>query len=208
MKMYDYIIGQVTRITPEYVVLEQSGIGYAIITPNPFAFRVNEEKQRVFVHMHVREDAQQLYGFKTIEERELFKKLIQVSGIGPKSALSILASGNPSHVITAIEMEDEKYLVKFPGVGKKTARQMILDLKGKLGSLLEQVELPSAEDELPLFGVNPYQHELEEAMLALHALGYSEKELEKIKPLLSEKEDLQTTENYMKYALKLLLTTK
>ncbi len=178
--MYDYIIGQVTRITPEYVVLEQSGIGYAIITPNPFAFRVNEEKQRVFVHMHVREDAQQLYGFKTIEERELFKKLIQVSGIGPKSALSILASGNPSHVITAIEMEDEKYLVKFPGVGKKTARQMILDLKGKLGSLLEH----------------------------LHALGYSEKELEKIKPLLSEKEDLQTTENYMKYALKLLLTTK
>ena len=140
--------------------------------------------------MHVREDAQQLYGFKTIEERELFKKLIQVSGIGPKSALAILASGNPSHVITAIEMEDEKYLVKFPGVGKKTARQMILDLKGKLGSLLEKVELPSAEDELPLFGVNPYQHELDEAMLALHALGYSEKELEKIKPQLSEKEDL------------------
>lgn len=206
--MYDYIIGKVTRITPEYIVLEQGGIGYLIITPNPYAFRMNEEVQKIYIHMHVREDAQQLYGFKTLEQRELFKKLIQVSGIGPKSALPILASGNPSQVITAIEMEDETFLVKFPGVGKKTARQMILDLKGKLGSLIEQVELPSAEDELPLFGVNPNQHELDEALLALTALGYSERELDKIKPQLESQEDLQTTESYMKYALKLLLKTK
>ena len=83
--------------------------------------------------MHVREDAQQLFGFTSLEQRELFRKLIQVSGIGPKGALAILASGNPTQVIQAIEMEDEAFLVKFPGVGKKTARQMILDLKGKLG---------------------------------------------------------------------------
>lgn len=153
--MYDYIIGQVTRITPEYIVLEQSGIGYAVMTPNPYAFRVNNENQKIFIHMHIREDAHQLFGFKTLEQRELFRKLIQVSGIGPKSALSILASGNPSQVVAAIEMEDEAFLVKFPGVGKKTARQMILDLKGKLGSLLEHVELPSAQDELPLFGAIP-----------------------------------------------------
>lgn len=206
--MYDYIIGQVTRITPEYIVLEQGGIGYLIITPNPYAFRIKEEQQKVYLHMHVREDAQQLFGFKTLEQRELFQKLIQVSGIGPKSALPILASGTPSQVITAIEMEDEAYLVKFPGVGKKTARQMILDLKGKLGSLMGQVELPSGEDELPLFGVNQNQHELEEALLALVALGYSEKELEKIKPALEAEESLQTTESYMKFALKLLLTMK
>lgn len=206
--MYDYIIGQVTRITPEYIVLEQGGIGYLIITPNPYAFRIKEEQQKVYLHMHVREDAQQLFGFKTLEQRELFQKLIQVSGIGPKSALPILASGTPSQVITAIEMEDEAFLVKFPGVGKKTARQMILDLKGKLGSLMGQVELPSGEDELPLFGVNQNQHELEEALLALVALGYSEKELEKIKPALEAEESLQTTESYMKFALKLLLTMK
>ncbi|NLY78706.1 MAG: Holliday junction branch migration protein RuvA [Lysinibacillus sp.] len=206
--MYDYIIGQVTRITPEYIVLEQGGIGYLIITPNPYAFRINDEQQKVYIHMHVREDAQQLYGFKTLEQRELFQKLIQVSGNGPKSALPILASGNPSQVITAIEMEDEAFLVKFPGVGKKTARQMILDLKGKLGSLLDKVELPSGEDELPLFGVNPHKQELEEAMMALSALGYSEKELEKIKPQLQSEEELQTTESYMKYALKLLLKMK
>lgn len=206
--MYDYIIGQITRITPEYIVLEQQGIGWQVYSPNPFAFRLKEELQQIYVHMHVREDAQMLFGFRSLDERELFRKLILVSGIGPKGALAILASGNPSQVIQAIELEDEAFLVKFPGVGKKTARQMILDLKGKLGSLLEKVELPSLEDELPLFGVNPNKHELEEAMLALTALGYSEKELAKIKPSLEDNEQLTTTEAYMKQALQLLLNLK
>lgn len=206
--MYDYIIGRITRITPEYIVLEQQGIGWQVYSPNPFAFRLKEELQQIYVHMHVREDAQMLFGFRSLDERELFRKLILVSGIGPKGALAILASGNPSQVIQAIELEDEAFLVKFPGVGKKTARQMILDLKGKLGSLLEKVELPSLEDELPLFGVNPNKHELEEAMLALTALGYSEKELAKIKPSLEDNEQLTTTEAYMKQALQLLLNLK
>ncbi|MGG0656777.1 Holliday junction branch migration protein RuvA [Rummeliibacillus pycnus] len=203
--MYDYIMGTVTRVTPEYIVVEQQGIGWQLYTPNPFAFQENKEQIKVFTHLYVREDAQQLFAFKTLEQRELFRKLIQVSGIGPKGALAILASGNPSQVISAIEQEDEKFLVKFPGVGKKTARQMILDLKGKLDNLLENIELPSAEDELPLFGVNPNKHELEESLLALAALGYSERELTKIRPQLDEDERLKTTEDYMKQALKLLL---
>ncbi|MFF5996868.1 Holliday junction branch migration protein RuvA [Lysinibacillus sp. KU-BSD001] len=206
--MYDYVKGQVTRITPEYIALEVQNIGYQLFTPNPYAFRVNEHIQLIYVHMHVREDAHTLYGFTSLEQRELFRKLIQVSGIGPKGALAILASGAPTHVIQAIEMEDEAFLVKFPGVGKKTARQMILDLKGKLGTLMDVVELPSTEDELPLFGVNPHTHELEEAMLALIALGYSEKELAKVKPQLEEDEALTTTDAYMKQALKVLLKMK
>ncbi|MBM7606961.1 Holliday junction DNA helicase RuvA [Lysinibacillus composti] len=206
--MYDYLIGQVTRITPAYIALEQQEIGWKIFTPNPFAFRINNEKQKIFVHMHVREDAQDIFGFKSLDERDLFLKLIQVSGIGPKGALAILASGNPTQVIQAIEQEDETFLVKFPGVGKKTARQMILDLKGKLGSLLETIELPSTEDELPLFGVNPHKQELEEAILALTALGYSEKELSKIKSQLEDQVNLSTTEDYMKFALQLLLKLK
>ncbi|WP_146551214.1 MULTISPECIES: Holliday junction branch migration protein RuvA [Rummeliibacillus] len=203
--MYDYIKGSVTRVTPEYIVIEQQGIGWQLYTPNPFAFQVNKEQIKVFTHLHVREDAHHLFAFKTLEQRELFRKLIQVSGIGPKGALAILASGDPSQVISAIEHEDEKFLVKFPGVGKKTARQMILDLKGKLDSLLEDIELPSAENELPLFGVNPNKHELEEALLALAALGYSERELTKIRLQLDKDERLKTTEDYMKEALKLLL---
>lgn len=206
--MYDYLKGQVTRITPEYIVLEQQGVGWMLYTPNPYAFRTSASEQQIFVSLQVREDAQNLYGFHSLEQRELFKKLIQVSGIGPKGALAILASGNPTSVIQAIEMEDEAFLIRFPGVGKKTARQMILDLKGKLDVLLETVELPSAEDELPLFGVNPNEHELEEAILALMALGYSERELTKIKPQLSEDESLKTTDAYIKQALKLLLKLK
>ncbi len=206
--MYDYLKGQITRVTPEYIVLEQQGIGWLLYTPNPYAFRQSASEQQVFVSMQVREDAQNLYGFHSLEQRELFKKLIQVSGIGPKGALAILASGNPTSVIQAIEMEDEAFLVRFPGVGKKTARQMILDLKGKLDILLDTIQLPSAEDELPLFGVNPNKHELEEALLALIALGYSEKELDKIKPQLDENETLTATDAYIKQALKLLLKLK
>ena len=172
--MYDYLKGQITRITPEFIVLEQQGIGWQLNTPNPFAFRTSALEQQIYVHLHVREDAQVLYGFPNLDQRELFRKLILVSGIGPKGALAILATGNPQQVISAIEREDEAFLVKFPEL-VKTARQMILDLKGKLGSLLDTLELPSAEDELPLFGVNAYKHELEEALLALMALGYSEK---------------------------------
>lgn len=206
--MYDYLKGQVTRVTPEYIVLEQLGIGWLLYTPNPYAFRQSALEQQIFVSMQVREDAQTLYGFHSLEQRELFKKLIQVSGIGPKGALAILASGNPTSVVQAIEMEDEAFLIRFPGVGKKTARQMILDLKGKLGMLLDAVELPSSEQELPLFGVNPNKHELEEALLALIALGYSERELDKIKPQLDEDDSLTTTDAYIKQALKLLLKLK
>lgn len=206
--MYDYIKGPVTRITPEFIVIEIQGVGWQLNTPNPYVFTITEQPIQVFTHLSVREDAQQLFAFKTLEQRELFRKLIQVSGIGPKGALAILASGNPSHVITAIEQEDEGFLIKFPGVGKKTARQMILDLKGKLDALLENVELPSADNELPLFGVNPNKHELEETMLALVALGYSERELAKIQPKLDQDETLNTTEQYMKAAFNLLLKQK
>jgi holliday junction DNA helicase RuvA len=206
--MYDYLKGSVTRVTPEYIALEVNGVGWQLYTPNPFSFRASQLEQQIYVHMQVREDAQTLYGFTSLDQRELFRKLISVSGIGPKGAMAILASGTPTHVIQAIEMEDEAFLVKFPGVGKKTARQMILDLKGKLGSLLDTVELPSAEDELPLFGVNQTEHELNEAMLALTALGYSEKELAKIRPVLADDGQLDTTEQYMKKALQLLLKLK
>ncbi|MCP2035051.1 Holliday junction DNA helicase RuvA [Planomicrobium sp. HSC-17F08] len=195
--MYDYIKGVVTRVTPEYLVVEQQGIGWQIFAPNPYSF--GTEELQVFVHYHVREDAHLLFGFPTLEQRELFRKLISVSGIGPKGALAILASGQPQHVIEAIEREDESYLVKFPGVGKKTARQMILDLKGKLTEFFgEPFESDVSHSLLAHDDV-----ELEEAMLALGALGYSEREIAKVKPKLKDL-DLNT-EGYMKKALQLLL---
>lgn len=195
--MYDYIKGVVTRVTPEYLVVEQQGIGWQIFAPNPYSF--GTEELQVFLHHHVREDAHLLFGFPTLEQRELFRKLISVSGIGPKGALAILASGEPQHVIEAIEREDESYLVKFPGVGKKTARQMILDLKGKLA---EFFDAPFLSNDAPGL-LSDDDIELEEAMLALGALGYSEREIAKVKPKLKDL-DLNT-EGYMKKALQLLL---
>ncbi|MFJ7971213.1 Holliday junction branch migration protein RuvA [Psychrobacillus sp. NPDC096389] len=206
--MYDYIKGQVTRVTPEYVVLEVTGIGYQLLTPNPFAFRKSEEIIQVYTHLHVREDVQQLMGFSTLAQRELFRKLILVSGIGPKGALAILASGEPTHVIQAIEREDETFLVKFPGVGKKTARQMILDLKGKLHDLMDLEQIEFIDDEPTLFMDSSSDHELEEAMLALTALGYSERELSKVRPKLKDDKGLQTTDEFMKKALQLLFSGK
>lgn len=195
--MYDYIKGKVTRVTPEYLVIEQQGIGWQIFAPNPYSF--GSDELQVFLHHHIREDAQLLFGFPTLEQRELFRKLISVSGIGPKGALAILASGQPQHVIEAIEREDESYLVKFPGVGKKTARQMILDLKGKLTEFFGDPFDPEETHTL----LSNDQAELEEAMLALGALGYSEREIAKVKPQLRDL-DLDT-EGFMKKALQLLL---
>jgi holliday junction DNA helicase RuvA len=201
--MYEYIIGTVKRVSPEYVVLENNGIGYQLQTANPFAFskHMNQEIQ-IFTYQHVREDLIALFGFEAMEEKLLFMKLLNVSGIGPKGALAILASGAPGQVITAIEQEDDKFLTKFPGVGKKTARQMILDLKGKLQDVVpdyfpslfnqEETETKAVQDEA-----------LEEAILALKALGYSEREIKKVTPSLKGEE--QTADQIIKKALQLLL---
>lgn len=201
--MYDYIKGTVTRVTPEYITLDQNGLGWLIMTPNPFSFHKTDDIQQIFTYLHVRQDIQLLLGFKTLEQRELFKKLITVSGIGPKGALAILASGIPSQVIGAIEREDETFLVQFPGVGKKTARQIILDLKGKLHDLFTDIDFDDEEHSLLTMAENGA---LDEAILALEALGYSQRELTKIKPKI-EQEELDT-EGYMKKALQLLLKSK
>ncbi|AAT04327.1 Holliday junction branch migration protein RuvA [Listeria monocytogenes] len=199
--MYDYIKGTVTTITPEYIVVEAGQIGYQIITGNPFSFqRLEGTEAQVFLYQHVREDNISLFGFQTTEERYLFKKLLSVSGIGPKSALAIIASGDVVPLISAIESEDDVYLTKFPSVGKKTARQIILDLKGKLADVVASEIVYVAPENDMVAGLSP---QLEEAVLALEALGYSTRELKKVIPKLSKEEDL-TSDAYIKLALQLM----
>ncbi|EAH4034819.1 Holliday junction branch migration protein RuvA [Listeria monocytogenes] len=199
--MYDYIKGTVTTITPEYIVVEAGQIGYQIITGNPFSFqRLEGTEAQVFLYQHVREDNISLFGFQTTEERYLFKKLLSVSGIGPKSALAIIASGDVVPLISAIESEDDVYLTKFPSVGKKTARQIILDLKGKLADVVASEIVYVAPENDMVAGLSP---QLEEAALALEALGYSTRELKKVIPKLSKEEDL-TSDAYIKLALQLM----
>ncbi|EFR87635.1 Holliday junction branch migration protein RuvA [Listeria swaminathanii] len=199
--MYDYIKGTVTTITPEYIVVEAGQIGYQIITGNPFSFqRLEGTDAQVFLYQHVREDNISLFGFQTTEERYLFKKLLSVSGIGPKSALAIIASGDVVPLITAIESEDDVYLTKFPSVGKKTARQIILDLKGKLADVVASEIVFTAPGNDIVAGLSP---QLEEAVLALEALGYSTRELKKVIPKLAKETDL-TSDAYIKLALQLM----
>lgn len=204
-QLIEFIKGYIDYINPEYIVIENNGIGYLIHTPNPYLFKINKEQEEtIHTYQYVREDTLALYGFKTREERALFVKLLNVSGIGPKGGLAILAAGEPNQVIRAIEEEDEKYLVKFPGVGKKTARQMILDLKGKLQELLPSGghDLFAEDYEANMIGDAVY-NELDEAIEALKVLGYAEREINKIIPDL-RKEKL-TTDQYIKRALQKLL---
>ena len=201
--MYEFIKGTVQYVSPEYVVIENNGIGYQVTVPNPFFYSKDlGQDVIIYTYTYVREDILALYGFSTREEKLLFTKLLNVTGIGPKGALAILASGEPAQVVQAIENEDEAFLIKFPGVGKKTARQMILDLKGKLPNILPDyfpdLFNPDEQEE----GV-PKQEEFEEAILALLALGYSEREIKKISPQL--KTENLSTDQYIRKGLQLLL---
>lgn len=201
--MFDYIKGTIEFVCPEYIVIENQGIGFQAVTPNPFIFsnQIGQEV-RIFTYHYVREDIMALYGFQSREEKTLFTKLLNVTGIGPKGALAILASGNPEQVISAIENEDETFLVKFPGVGKKTARQMILDLKGKLQSVVPDYFPNLFNENESRFESQPHAA-WEEAVLALKALGYSEKEIKKISPELQNEK--HSTDQYIKKALQKFL---
>lgn len=195
--MYEYITGRLTFISPGYVVLDVNGIGYQIAMGNPYRYSSKMEQSiTIYVQQIIREDAHLLYGFETLAEKELFLRLLSVSGIGPKSGLAIMANEDHQGLIQAIEAGDVTYLTKFPGVGKKTAQQMVLDLKGKLTELVE--------DPMSLFYEGNDDTALAEAMEALQALGYSSKEIKKVEKVL-EKETLQNTDDYLRAALKLMM---
>lgn len=200
--MYAYIKGNLTQLFPTHLVVETAGIGYEIQTPNSYRFqRYLNQEVKVFTSFIVREDAQLLYGFINEEEKDMFLNLIKVTGIGPKSALAILATSTPSEVIQAIENENDAYLTKFPGIGKKTARQIVLDLKGKVQVTEEKAEnlLTHDKDNDANDGV------VKEAILALEALGYSKRELNKVEKTLS-KETCESVDEAVKRGLQLLVS--
>ncbi|WZY00869.1 Holliday junction branch migration protein RuvA [Bacillus sp. FSL W7-1360] len=199
--MIDYIKGTLVKIAPTYIVVDVGGVGYQAHCANPYRFsQWIDTDVTIATYHYVREDSERLFGFQTEMERELFEQLLNVSGIGPKGALALLAAGEPTEVARAIEAEDEAFLVRFPGVGKKTARQMILDLKGKVSVFLEAgVPLPGEDAHTTA----ETSEALIDALEALRALGYSEKELKKVKKQL-QGEGL-STETYVRRALQMML---
>ena len=181
--MYDFIEGTIAVLESNYVVICNNGIGYKVFTPNPYVFKENEV-EKIYLYNYIREDENSLYGFKTLEERELFLKLIGVKGLGPKVALPILATGTVSGVIDAIDRENLLYLKKFPKVGEKLAKQIILDLKGKLVSKTTEVDTN------------------EELISVLMSLGYKNND---IKRIIKDVDNTLSIEEQVKQALKLLL---
>lgn len=184
--MYSYMIGVVTEIESNAIVLEVGKIGYFIQTPNPYSFEAGME-YKVYLYQQIKEDEHLLFGFKNKEEKELFLKLIAVKGLGPKMALPIIATGSITGIMDAIERENTLYLKKFPKIGDKLAKQMILDLKGKLN-----IEVQES------IGINHY----EELCEVLKGLGYKEKDY---KSIISKVNSELSIEEQIKEALKLLL---
>lgn len=194
--MYEYLNGELAHILPTAIVVDVHGVGYQVVFANPYRLQDSLKKQiKVLVQQVVREDSITLYGFISSEERELFQRLISVSGIGPKSAMSILANDDTEGFVNAVESGNVTYLTKFPGVGKKTAQQIILDLKGKFEALPEETTKAV---------VSTNQATLEEAKEALLGLGYSAKEITKIWKSL-EAAASSTTQEALKVAFKLLM---
>ncbi len=182
--MFEYIKGIVEGQESNYIIIDNNNIGYKIYTASPYSFNVGEE-YKVYLYEHIREDEDTLFGFKTIEDRNLFLKLIDVKGLGPKMALPMLATGSSAGIIDAIERENILYLKKFPKIGDKVARQIILDLKGKLVTTNQTTN--NINDEL---------------VDALTSLGYKNAD---IKRVVSKVDNTLTIENQIKEALKLLL---
>lgn len=183
--MYSYIKGIITDIEANYIVLENNNIGYLIYVSNPYSYKINDEVI-IYLHEQVKEDEDTLYGFKTKDEKNLFLRLISVKGLGCKMALPMLSGDNKDTILDAIDTGNVNYLKKFPKIGDKVARQIILDLKGKLAS----------DDK------NVIANNFEELSETLKSLGYKTNDINKVLPKLDASLSL---EKQVKEALKLLL---
>ena len=181
--MYSYIKGLLVDISPTYIVIDNGGIGYKVSVPNPYSFHIDSE-YKLYIYSHIREDEYTLYGFKEVEERDLFLKLIEVKGVGPKTALPMLATGSTTGIMDAINRENILYLKKFPKIGEKVAKQIILDLKGKF--VVDTVEVDSSD----------------ELIEALKGLGYKSQDISRV---IQKVEKDVSIEEKIKQALKLLL---
>ena len=176
--MFAYIKGILEEKSNDYVVIDVGGIGYKIFMSSSAITILPECGNIVKIHTyyHVREDNISLYGFNTKEELKLFELLISVSGIGTKTAISMLSKITPSSFALAVITEDVKKLTELPGIGKKGAQRIILELKDKLKA---EQELSIDKQEIEEIEITDNSETVEEAMQALQILGYNKKEIVK-----------------------------
>ncbi len=190
--MIGRLTGTLLEKMPPQVLLDVGGVGYEIDVPMSSFYNLPAVGERVTLvtHFVVREDAQQLYGFLSLKERVAFRELIRISGVGPKLALSVLSGMSADELAQCIVMQDAALLTRVPGIGKKTAERLLLELKGRLADALPQVG-----------GVSVSAGVTHDALGALLALGYSDKEA---LPTLKQLPEGLSLEESIRQALKLL----
>lgn len=174
--MYEYIKGEFKGMHKDYIVIENNGIGYKIFTSGSTLSNMPkiDEVTLIFIEQIVRQDFMGLYGFITKEELEMFKLLLTINGVGSKAALSLLSISTAKGLKYAVFTEDEKTLIRAPGIGKKTAQRIILELKDKIkveDMEIEDIEGDNAEGKL-------FKNIQEEVVEALLSLGYTKREVE------------------------------
>ncbi|KTC65169.1 Holliday junction ATP-dependent DNA helicase RuvA (plasmid) [Legionella adelaidensis] len=186
----------VEKNQPGKLVIDVNGVGYDVETSLQTFFQVEMEKERVGLHIHtiVREDALLLYGFLTQSERALFRELIKVNGVGPKMAITILSSISPDEFIQCIEQQNMLFLTKLPGIGKKTAERLVVEMKDNIFKVFNSTQFTSKATVKPLFQ--------NEAVTALEALGY--KTQDAIKAVKKVDDGNKTCEQLIRQALQFL----
>lgn len=203
--MIAYIRGVLAEVYKDSIVIEQGGVGYHIQIPGSLFDKLPScgSEMRIYTYLYVREDAMSLYGFLTRDDLKIFRLLLTVSGIGPRGALGILSTVSPDDLRFAILSDDSKTIAKAPGIGAKTAKKLIIELKDKL-NLSEALELSKENaahsEEIPA-GEYPQEHIRAEAVEALTALGYSGAEALRAVREVALTEDM-TVEELLKASLK------
>ena len=172
--MIGYLKGEISHVLPEYCFINVSGVGYRVFVPESTRKNLSAgQPALLFTYLNVREDAMLLFGFASHAEYDLFMKLIGVTGIGPKVALTVLSSVSAEEFCIAVVQRNLALLTRIPGIGKKTAERLVLELKDKLGTM----GTTSADDETGTAFEPAVIDQTQEAISALTALGYSQAEI-------------------------------
>lgn len=196
--MIAFIKGTVASYTADSIVIDHDGMGWEIAYPHTDQVSLNQEI-KVFTYLHISENDMRLFGFASQEEKDLFLRLITVKGLGPKTAMNMLSRAGYDSIYGWIEEENVTALKKMPGIGAKSASQIVLDLKGKLVAPVENPKKESA--------VSSYPPEISDALEGLKNLGYRPGELTGCAEYLNSHPGLKT-EEYLKMGLRYLMNQK
>jgi len=193
--MYEFIRGTIVNLNPASIVVEAGGVGYFVnISLNTYSKLNGQKETLLLIHQVVREDAHILYGFADKSERDLFRNLISVNGVGASTAIMMLSSLNTDEIVAAVTTENVTILKGVKGIGAKTAQRIIIDLKDKLGKIAESSQILLSPD-------NTIRNE---SLSALVMLGFAKKDAEKVVSKLLQEQPEATLESVIKKALKRL----